>query len=389
MKILWFPRLQFDIDKFHIRTWKEMCDEIEAQGHMIEIAIGGKRDLSIFERDCINVPIIKLKGLRLLSYWVNGFILFNKKYFEYRPDAVILHLLTIWFSLPLLLIPRNKRGRIIVDIRTPLYNLGNKQTRFRDNIFKIYSRICFWYCKKFLSGVTVITSYFKDKICKEYQLDPDKVGVWSSGVNLSEFSSRKYILSPRPKELKDKFFIMQHGEISYNRGILETVKSLSLIKNDDICLLLVGDSINKNKAREDAVKLAQELDIEKQILIIPPVTHKEVPKYISYCDCAIMAYPLIDYWNYNNPIKLLEYLAMKKVVICPETWTFKNVIGIKKCGCFIKNNSPQAIAAGIQYCYKNRDLLYGWGSIGLKIVKEKYTWKQQALKLINFIENLR
>ncbi|HDH52987.1 MAG TPA: glycosyltransferase [Nitrospirae bacterium] len=122
--------------------------------------------------------------------------------------------------------------------------------------------------------------------------------------------------------------------------------------------------------------------------MLPPVPYSEIPEYISYCDCAIMAYPDIEYWNLNNPIKLLEYLAMGNVVICTDMWTFNDVMGNEKCACYVKDDSPQTIAEAINYCYNNKNLLREWGKTGTEIVREKYTWEKEAGNLLDFIECL-
>ena len=39
MKILWFPRLQYDVDRLHLVTWKEMAQALERQGHDVRVAV--------------------------------------------------------------------------------------------------------------------------------------------------------------------------------------------------------------------------------------------------------------------------------------------------------------------------------------------------------------
>ena len=41
MKILWFPRLQYDVDRLHLVTWKEMAKALEQQGHAVRVAVAG------------------------------------------------------------------------------------------------------------------------------------------------------------------------------------------------------------------------------------------------------------------------------------------------------------------------------------------------------------
>ncbi len=383
MKLLWFPRLQTDIDKLHITTWREMCRELENKGVEIKIAIAGYDENSVFDRHYIRIAVIKKKFFRMFSFLIDGYIKFIINYFKFKPDVIILDVHSIWFSIPFAMFNNKKKRVFIVDNRTPFYNLISHESTLRDRMMKIYTILCYWYCKRFLNGMTVITEHYKQQICKDFLFDPSIVGVWGSGVDADKFSKKGNF--NKPSFLKGKFVLMQHGEISYNRGLFETVEAMSIVDNKDICLVLIGNAVGNSKAKDDILKLIKELNLEKNVYVLPPVSHSEIPAYIDYCDCAVMAYPNIEYWNNNCPIKLLEYLSMEKVVICANIWTFRHVMDNEKCAYYLKNNNTETIAEAINYCYKNIELLGEWGKDGIEIVKEKYTWRMQAENLLKFI----
>src|SRR3990167_2062358 len=115
-KILWFPRLQFDIDRLHITTWREMCGELEDSfGCKVKIAIAGKINAPrTFNRDYIHIFIIRKKFLRILTYLMFGYLKFFYTYLTYRPQIVILDLHSIWFSIPFSFLAR-KKIKFIVD----------------------------------------------------------------------------------------------------------------------------------------------------------------------------------------------------------------------------------------------------------------------------------
>ena len=69
-------------------------------------------------------------------------------------------------------------------------------------------------------------------------------------------------------------------------------------------LVLLGNGA----AAEPLQKLADDLQLRDSFLHLPAVPYREVPRYVNLCDVGIMAYPDNEYWKYNNPIKLLEYL---------------------------------------------------------------------------------
>lgn len=362
-----------------------MCHSLERLGNVVKIAIIGKDVDGLWREPYIRLSVIPLRFVRSLSYWTNNIFVFILSCIKEKPDVIILDIFSLWLSLPLLILPHNKRPLIIVDNRSPFYNMGDNSVRVKNIFIKIYTQVSYAYTKMFLDGMTVITEYYKDYVCKIYGFSKNKIGVWSSGVDIERFSINGSIAND--SDFVDKFIVIQHGEISYNRGLFETVKAISLIQEESISLLIIGDSIRSN-AKNELEEYAGELGVGNRVMVKPPVGHDVISQYIRRSDCAIMAYPNIEYWNNNNPIKLLEYLALGKVVICSDIWTFRNVMKNSKCCCYIKNNDPKNIAAGITYCYENRDKLKTWGREGVEIVSGRFTWGRQAQELLNFIKLL-
>lgn len=385
MKILWFPRLQPDINKLHLTTWRGMCKELESSGCTIKVALTGKDTENILERKCIEIYLIRKKFFRLLSFWVSGYMKFIYHFLTFKPDIVIFDIYSIWFSIPFIFF-RNRRTVYITDERTPFFNVSPfSEYTIQDKMILLYTKLSYWFTKNNLDGMTVITTHFKEHIHKKFNVPLDFMDVWGSGVDINIFSPQGYDEFNELSFLKGKFVLFQHGEFSDNRGLLETIEAVQLTGRKDIHMVLIGEG----KKKEDILRKIQELELTQNIHVLPPKPHSAIPQYLTYCDCAVMAYPDIEYWNNNNPIKLLEYLAMGKMVICTDMWTFRNVAGNSKCAYYINNNKPETIANAIAHCYENKKLLIEWGKEGIDIVKDKYTWHRQALNLLNFLDRLK
>lgn len=385
IKILWFPRLQPDINKLHFTTWRGMCKELESLGCTIKVALTGKDNENILERKCIEIYLIRKKFFRILSFWVSGYAKFIYHYLTFKPDVVILDLYSIWFSIPLVFTGR-KKSVFIIDERTPFFNVSpSSENTLQDRVIHFYTKVCYAYTRFFLDGMTVITTYFKEHIHNKYKFPLGLMDVWGSGVDINHFNSQSTGDVGELSFLKGKFILMQHGEFSDNRGILETIEAIKLIGKEDVHMVLIGEG----KKKEEILERIKKLGLTENIHVLPPKPHSVIPGYISLADCAIMAYPDMEYWNNNNPIKLLEYLAMGKVVICTDMWTFRDVADNKKCAYYIKNNKPESIADAINFCYENKSLLKEWGGEGIAIVRERFTWHQQAKSLLNFIMRLQ
>ena len=384
MKILWFPRIQPDIGKLHLTTWREMCKELESLGSTIRIAVTGRDKDNVLERDVIRIPVIKKKILRVLSFWIIGYAKFFYHIISFRPDLVILDISSIWFSIPFALY-KKRHCIFIIDERTPRYCEVAGRNSIQDKIMRRYTKFCYWYATNFIDGITVITTYFKEFVNKKYNYPLSRIEVWGSGVDIRKFSPNMCDISVTPDFFNGKFFVLQHGEFSFNRGILETIEAIKLVDNNDVCLLIIGSGIAEQEIRKKLL----ELKLGKRVYVLPPVSHNEIVNYIGYSDCAVMAYPNIEYWNNNNPIKLLEYLAMGKVVICTDMWTFRDVIGDKRCAYYIDNNDPATIATAINYLYERKKYLNESGREGIDIVRERFTWHQHAKTLLEFADYLR
>jgi len=88
------------------------------------------------------------------------------------------------------------------------------------------------------------------------------------------------------------------------------------------------------------------------------------------------------------PLKLLEYLAMKKVVIVTDILAHRLVVGTEKCGIYVSSVKPTEIAKSIMYAYRNREKLEEWGAAGRTIIDEKYSWEKVAKDLESYLLSL-
>jgi glycosyltransferase involved in cell wall biosynthesis len=87
-------------------------------------------------------------------------------------------------------------------------------------------------------------------------------------------------------------------------------------------------------------------------------------------------------------LKLLEYLAMEKVVVATNIPANREIIGDSKCGIYVNSSDPEEVARGIAFAYKNQGRLKLWGSFGRAIIEEKYTWEKVAENFRDYLLNL-
>jgi glycosyltransferase involved in cell wall biosynthesis len=162
----------------------------------------------------------------------------------------------------------------------------------------------------------------------------------------------------------------------HQRGIIETICSLTLLREKcpDIVFFVLG-----NKESFPWIKaFSKEYGVEDRVILHDKVDYMEVPKYIALCDVGMV--PLQDIWIWRNqsPLKLLEYLAMQKVVVATDIPCNRYVLGDCQCAVYIPRANPEDIAKGILFAYQNRAKLAEWGKSGRPIVNAKYSWAKVA-----------
>jgi len=230
----------------------------------------------------------------------------------------------------------------------------------------------------------------KKEVCNNYSIDPQKLGVWTSGVSDALFDPQNCFSEGSKLRTKlglhGKFLVLYHGIFTETRGLLETVKAVKIInqKIPDIVFFMLGTGQFVSKLRT----VVQEEGLQENVFIHDPVDQSEVPKFIQMCDVGIVPLPDNPYWRAQSPLKLLEYLAMEKTVILTDIPAHQEIVAGEKCGVFISSVNPLEIAKAIEHVYRNKDSISDWGKIGRKIVKKEYTWEKVAKNLENYIKSI-
>jgi glycosyltransferase involved in cell wall biosynthesis len=301
-------------------------------------------------------------------------LIFKPTFVVMQPDVYVLS------SVPSVLISKLLKVKFILDVRSiPVETAG-----LRGYLQKFWFFVSIIIAKKLFDGMTIITPLMKKEVCEDFNIDPSKVGVWTSGVSDSLFNPESLSLAgsklKKQLGLSDKFVVFYHGVFSATRGLVETIEAIKLLKpkypNIVFFLLGNGDNIDRLKA------LIQKEDLQENVLIHSPVEQSEVPKYIDFCDVAIVPLPYHRYWR-------LEYLSMKKVTIISDIPAHRLIVDEEKCGIYISSVKPLEIAKSIEYAYNNRDKLLSWGTVGREIIQREYTWEKVAKDLDDYLVSIQ
>jgi glycosyltransferase involved in cell wall biosynthesis len=185
------------------------------------------------------------------------------------------------------------------------------------------------------STVVFACSYFLSDRARYFYGCKDVVYV-PCFVNMKDFQfNEKQRKTMRKKwDVNDKDIVIGYaGLLGTHEGpdiLLYAVKQL-LSKYKDIRVAIMGVVIKTHAdGWVDIESVVQKLHLENTVIMVPPVTHKEVPNFLSACD-ILVAPKLSTSSNIATiPIKLIEYLSMG----LPTVTTFFGEVA----GRIVKNN---------------------------------------------------
>jgi glycosyltransferase involved in cell wall biosynthesis len=385
-RILWVGFLIVDLFLYGT-TQLEILKNLARLGHSVDLLALYSRKKPTSPHKEINIesfPLRYVPGLTafffaiiVMTYLPFYVVRKRPKFIIVEPDFSIL--VFLWKPLLNLL-----DAKIVLDIRsTPV-----EVVDFRRYVSALWFNVSIIAGKKAFDGMTILTSRMKQEVCDDFHIDPSHVGIWTSGVSEEIFAPEKYDRDEIRTELSwaDKFVLMYHGSLGAHRGVTETIGAIEIAKKQIPNLLFF--ILGSGPALESMKKLVEEKHLDKNVIFHVPVPYEEVPRFIAACDVGIVPLPNLAMWMNQSPLKLLEYLAMKKATLLTDITMNREVVGNNVCGIYFSTATPMEIARAIIYSFDNRAKLAEWGDIGRTIIEEKYTWVRVAKGLETYLMQL-
>lgn len=356
-------------------------------GHKSSLVVVRSRDNSCVknqEERIISLPMRYVSLISPIAFAIVMWLFLPIFIIAEQPDFIIMdpgvHILSAFSGM---VISKFRGPKFVLDVRsTPVETIG-----LRGFLQRFWFSVSVVTAKKLFDGITIITPLMKEEICNNFDINPDDVGVWTSGVSDSlfdpEISVPEGLKLKRQLGLSGKFVVLYHGVFSATRGLTETIEATRILRqrHPNIVLFLLGTGPFISALRT----LILACDLKDNVLVHNPVDQSEVPQFIGMCDVCIAPLPHHAYWRFQCPLKLLESLAMEKVVVASDIPAHRLVIGDKRCGIYISSVNPIEIVRSLEYAFHNRNKLEDWGKIGRTIIKQKYTWEKVARDLENFL----
>ena len=181
----------------------------------------------------------------------------------------------------------------------------------------------------------------------------------------------------------DEFVVGYSGGFYPWHGLETIVDAAQDLRNEPVRFMLLGDGQLFSKIQRQVERRG----LQHKILMPGRVSYADVPQYIAACDvCAApfnpAAHPVMRKQGfYFDPLKVFEYLAMKKPTITLDSPNIRGLFEPRKHVLLVPPRRPDALRDAIIELKRDDALRENMGSAGREIVESKYSWRAHGKHL--------
>ncbi len=376
MKILYHHRTLGDgAEGIHI---KEMVSAFRLLGHKVKVIgpVGEvaenkvSKKVSLLSRLKSRVPPLFYEILEV-AYNVYGYLIMRKEILREKPDFIYDRYMI--FNASCVLIGKRYGIPVFLEVNAPL-----ALERYEQPDEKLYlKRLAFflekWICSNSFRTIAVSTPL------KNYLVSigvPDKrILVMPNGVDPEKFKPK----GEKNEELLRKCGFCEEDIIIGFLGILRPWHGIEILLDafrqaamqiKNLKLLIIGDG----PIRFEIEQRIQRLGIHEKVYISGTIPHTIVPHYVNLFDIAIS--PKATF--YSSPMKILEYMALRKAVIAPNTKNIRDILTNGVDGLLFSGSHHEELKKCIIKLAQNLGLRRKLGEAARKKIIEKRNWKNIA-----------
>ena len=144
----------------------------------------------------------------------------------------------------------------------------------------------------------------------------ERTEVVRAGININLFNpTLKSTVRAKLGIQKDDIVLFFVGWLYHFAGLKEVIIRLAENKNPKIKLVVVGEG----DAYSELKQIGDTYHLQNRLILTGQKPYQEVPAYIAAADiCILPSYPWEPIMQDIVPIKLYDYMAMRKPVICTK-----------------------------------------------------------------------
>ena len=210
----------------------------------------------------------------------------------------------------------------------------------KDNLFiKYFEKEEMW-CYKSARHIVVVTNSFKEKLV-ERGIASEKISVVTNGVDSDLFRPvEKDAALVSELGLEGKFVVGYIGTLGMAHKLDFVLEQAKRLEDTNVHILVMGNGAEKEKL----IALKETLGV-RNVSILDAVSKREVSRYISTLDVALINLKKSDLFKTVIPSKIFENAAMGKPILMGVDGEAREIVEGHGAGlCFEPENGDDFIA---------------------------------------------
>jgi glycosyltransferase involved in cell wall biosynthesis len=124
--------------------------------------------------------------------------------------------------------------------------------------------------------------------------------------------------------------------------------------------------------------------LSNRVIFTGSVPHDQIPAYLAAIDVAVAPYPALEDYYYS-PLKLFEYMAMRRPVVASAIGQIAEVVDHQQNGWLYPPGDIDALRDALMLLATDPDLRDNLGVRARADVVAQHTWAQNAERLLAWI----
>ena len=215
-------------------------------------------------------------------------------------------------------------------------------------------------------SVVAISKSVKKSLKSYLKISNKTINIIYNGVDLERFFYK-------PQKKRDGLTqLIYVGRLIPEKGVDQIIRSISLIKNDNVKLSIVGVGSEMELLKE----LSHNLGLDNKIHFLGQ--RRDVPELLNKAD----AFVHMPKWEEGFGITIIEAMACGLICVCGERGAIPEIINNKVNGYIIDADSEKQLADIIEFITQNKN-----GEV-LKRIKHNAIERANDFSIDNYVEQL-
>jgi glycosyltransferase involved in cell wall biosynthesis len=196
---------------------------------------------------------------------------------------------------------------------------------------------------------------------------------------------RVFESAPNPARRRQLVYL---GDISEDRrGISTLIEMLSLLRNKDVSLLLLG-SMDKPQTRDLLTALISVKQLESRVRFVAEVPYEQVKDYLLESAVGLIPLKTIPRWESDIPQKMFEYGACWLPFVAANLPPPRKYVAETGAGVCVAPGDAQAFATAVDYLFEHPEEARRMGENGRRAFLDEYNWERESRALLALYADL-